>query len=507
MAFDLAGTTMFLFGHSPYFGWGVTEGPRFVADCYRVETDPAAPRRFLFDGVPQEMTVVPYEIAVKGAASVRGTFEYTHHNGVLSPVEAREGTAAYVVSYVSAERVGLEAGEYYSMAKARTRAELEAALEKRNVYPANLVIGGADGTIMYIRPGRVPIRAPRVDVQRTFDGNTSATAWRGIYTYAQALKLINPDQGYISNSNVSPDSMYPDSPLRPADYPAEFAFEAGQTNTRQQRLIELLGQAAKLSVDGAKAIAMDETITVARSWAPAFAEVLRARADLLAQQPAEVRPFLEELARFDGVFSKESRGALYHTALRRVLSEKHLDQMGALSDAIESSEQLTPTQQQQLVQAAVEARESLLAAYGRVELAYGDVHKVGRGGVSLPIGGAVVAGAVTRKNTPGPAQTALAIPSVTRVASVRALGFVTDPATKTERLIGGERVPFVVHFATQGVQSYAQTLWGVSDVPSSPHYSDQADLASRKALRPIPLSVAALERDGATETVLTIRAD
>jgi acyl-homoserine lactone acylase PvdQ len=252
---------------------------------------------------------------------------------------------------------------------------------------------------------------------------------------------------------------------------------------------------------------MDETITVARSWAPAFAEVLRARADLLAQQPAEVRPFLEELARFDGVFSKESRGALYHTALRRVLSEKHLDQMGALSDAIESSEQLTPTQQQQLVQAAVEARESLLAAYGRVELAYGDVHKVGRGGVSLPIGGAVVAGAVTRKNTPGPAQTALAIPSVTRVASVRALGFVTDPATKTERLIGGERVPFVVHFATQGVQSYAQTLWGVSDVPSSPHYSDQADLASRKALRPIPLSVAALERDGATETVLTIRAD
>lgn len=504
MAFDPAGTAMFLFGHSPYFGWGVTEGPRFVADCYRVQTDPKDPHRYMFDGRPQKMTTEPYEIKVKGAATLRGTFEYTHHNGVRSAVDSRDGTVAYVVSYASADRIGLEDGEYYQMAKARTRGELEAALEQRNIYPANLVIGGADGTIMYIRPGRIPIRAPGIDARRTLDGNTSATAWRGIYSYAQALKLINPPEGYISNSNVSPDSMYPNSPLQPASYPPEFAFEPGQTNTRQQRLIELLSQASKLSVAGAQAIAMDETITAARLWAPVFEGLLRTREDLFAAQPSELRTFVEELARFDGVFSKQSRAALYHEAVRRDLLEKHPEQLDALVGAIESGAKLSAEQEQLLIQAAAEARSNVLAAHGRVDLSYGDVHRVGRGGVNLPVGGAVVPGIPLRTHVveqqPAPAPAT----QVTRVASIRALGFVIDPATKTEWMTGGERVPFVVHFATTGAQSYAQTLWGVSDVPSSPHYSDQADLASRRQLRRIPLSITELEQEHATETVLVI---
>jgi acyl-homoserine-lactone acylase len=86
MAFETAGSAQFLFGHSPYFAWGITEGPRFVADCYRVSVDHNAPRRFLFDGKPRHMTVVPYAIRVKGGRPVRGVFEYTHHNGVASPL-------------------------------------------------------------------------------------------------------------------------------------------------------------------------------------------------------------------------------------------------------------------------------------------------------------------------------------------------------------------------------------------------------------------------------------
>jgi hypothetical protein len=65
-------------------------------------------------------------------------------------------------------------------------------------------------------------------------------------------------------------------------------------------------------------------------------------------------------------------------------------------------------------------------------------------------------------------------------------------------------VPFVVHFTAAGVQAYAQTLWGVSDDPVSPHYSDQARLASDKVLRPIPQSLAALKLDSATDTLLTL---
>ena len=61
---------------------------------------------------------------------------------------------------------------------------------------------------------------------------------------------------------------------------------------------------------------------------------------------------------------------------------------------------------------------------------------------------------------------------------------------------------FVVHFAADGVQSYAQFLNGISEDSSSRHYSDQAQLASDKILRKIPLTPAALASEQAIRTVI-----
>jgi acyl-homoserine lactone acylase PvdQ len=493
-AFAPAGTALFFFGHSPYFAWGITEGPRFPADCYRVAVEHGSPQQYRYDGRLLKMTVVPYSIAVKGGAAVTGVFEYTHHNGVTSPVVAREGDTAFVVSYASADRVGLGAGEYYRMAKARSRAQLERALAQRDAYPANLVIGGADGTIMYIRPGRIPVRAAGLDVRRTLDGNHSSTAWRGVHTYAEALKLINPPQGFIANSNVSPDMMYAASQLKAGDYPRYFGFDPGQTNSRERRLIELLdrgtnlgtnlgkNQGAQVTMENAMAIAMDEMIADARPWGMAIAQAMREHAEQMAAHP-ELEQFLQVLADFDGVFSKESRGALAHFELRTELREKHADIVKALDEDVNAGRRLSAEQQRLLIEASAAARQRLLGRYGRADLAWGDVHRVGRGGADLPIGGGRLLDA----------------------ASLRALSFAMDVKTAHERLIGGQRVPFIVHFGAAGAQSYGQALWGISDDPASPHYSDQGRLASDKILRPIPQTPAALRADEATDTVLMIK--
>jgi acyl-homoserine lactone acylase PvdQ len=481
-AFAPAGTALFLFGYSPYFAWGVTEGPRYPADCYRVTVEPGSPRQFRYDGRLQTMTVVPYTIAVKGGAAVRGTFEYTHHNGVTSPVVAREGNVAYAVSYASADRVGLGAGEYYRMAKAHNRLEFEAALAQRDAYPANLVIGGADGTIMFIRAGRIPVRPPGVDARHTLDGNHSTTAWRGIHTYADALKLINPPQGYLANTNVSPDMMFPASPLKPSDYPSYFGFEPEPANSRQQRLIELLDGRREFTVDEARAIATDETIPNARPWGAAIATAARDRPEVVAAQPPELLHFLWDLEAFDGAFSKESRGALDYSELRTVLRTEHPDLAVVLDQAIAAGHGLSADQQRLLIATSAEAMQRMRQRYGRADPAWGDVHRVGRGGVDLPIGGGVL------------------LPD----ASLRAFFFSLDPVTGKEWLLGGQRVPFLVHFMAAGAECYAQLLWGISDDPGSAHYSDQARNASDKILTLIPQSRAALQSATATETVLAI---
>lgn len=488
-AFAPAGTALFFFGHSPFFAWGITEGPRFPADCYRVIVEHGSPQQFKYDGHLQKMTAVPYSIAVKGGAPVTGVFEYTHHNGVTSPVVARDGDIAYVVSYASADRVGLGAGEYYRMAKARSRSQLESALALRDAYPANLVIGGADGTIMYLRPGRIPVRPADIDFQRTLDGNHSSTAWRGVHSYAETLKLIDPPQGFVANSNVSPDMMYAAPLLKAGDYPGYFGFDPGQTNSRQRRLIELLdtgidgAAGAQVTMHDAMAIAMDEMIADARPWGVAIAQAVQAQREQMAAQPPELTPFMQELSDFDGVFSKESRGALAHYELRMELHEKHAEVAEELDEDIHAGRQLTSERQHLLIEASAAARQRLLVRFGRTDLAWGDVHRVGRGGVDLAVGGGRLLDA----------------------ASLRALSFAPDAKSGRERMIGGQRVPFIVHFSAAGAQSYAQTLLGVSDDPASAHYSDQAHLASDKLLRPIPQNLAALKADQAIEHVLTVK--
>ncbi|HEY6619628.1 MAG TPA: penicillin acylase family protein [Steroidobacteraceae bacterium] len=488
-AFAPAGTALFFFGHSPFFAWGITEGPRFPADCYRVIVEHGSPRQFKYDGHLQKMTVVPYSIAVKGGTPVTGVFEYTHHNGVTSPVVARDGDIAYVVSYASADRVGLGAGEYYRMAKARSRSQLESALAQRDAYPANLVIGGADGTIMYLRPGRIPVRPAGLDFRRTLDGNHSSTAWRGVHSYAETLKLIDPPQGFVANSNVSPDMMYATPLLKVADYPGYFGFDPGQTNSRQRRLIELLDKGVngaeagpQVTMHDAMAIAMDEMIADARPWGAAIAQAMQAQHEQMAAQPPELTTFMQALTDFDGVFSKESRGALAHYELRMELHERQAEVAKRLDEDLQAGRQLTYEQQHLLIEASAAARQRLLLRFGRTDLTWGDVHRVGRGGVDLAVGGGRLLDA----------------------ASLRALSFAPDAKTGRERLIGGQRVPFIVHFSAAGAQCYSQTLLGVSDDPASAHYSDQARLASDKLLRPIPQNLAALKADKATERVLTV---
>jgi len=143
---------------------------------------------------------------------------------------------------------------------------------------------------------------------------------------------------------------------------------------------------------------------------------------------------------------------------------------------------ISADQQRMLIEASVKAVQRLRELYGRTDLAWGDVHRVGRGGVDLPVGGGVSM----------------------RDATLRALFFATNSATRKQRLIGGQGVPFLVHFTAVGAQCYSQLLWGISDDPASPQYSDQARYASDKILRLIPQSRAALLADSATETVLTI---
>ena len=80
------------------------------------------------------------------------------------------------------------------------------------------------------------------------------------------MQVENPPQDYVGNDNVSPDRMYATPILDPRKYPAYYAFDPGQTNTRQLRMIELLENAHGVSDKVAIQITMDEKVFGVDQW-------------------------------------------------------------------------------------------------------------------------------------------------------------------------------------------------------------------------------------------------
>src|SRR5690606_37599882 len=68
-----------------HVAWAYTTGNPDLWDCYAVETDPANPRQYLYDGKPQTMEVRKETFRSASGKVIEMEFEYTRHNGVLSP--------------------------------------------------------------------------------------------------------------------------------------------------------------------------------------------------------------------------------------------------------------------------------------------------------------------------------------------------------------------------------------------------------------------------------------
>jgi acyl-homoserine lactone acylase PvdQ len=457
---------MGLKGHSRHYGWGWSEGPRLPTDCVVVETMPDAPRTYLYDGSPVEMRIEPYVIEVAGEDDIRGEFEYTAHNGVMSPIMHRSGRTAYAVSSVYMARAGLAHVQFRDMLLASNDAEMEEALAQREIYPANLVYSGSDGSINYIRPGRIPIRPEGFDGVKPVDGNTSAGAWLGLRVLDEILRLKRPTQGYLTNSNVSPDMMFGEPFFRPEDHPPDFAFQPGLTGTRQRRSIQLLEGDRQFTFEEALDVVRDAFVMETDLWGPAIAQALEDSDGAYARADAEYREFLDTLTAFGGYFVPESRGALFHALVRIALRSGERATAVAIESAINTRTSLTSAQQETLLELAASTYTELSSDEGLAKT-FGSVFRIGRGGTSEPSRG------FTLGQLPGN--------PVTDFQSLWAAFYTPADEAGLRWSRGGSRHAFLVQLGPI-IRSFSLASHGASDDSTSSHYSDQSHLIGQGRL-------------------------
>ena len=210
----VAGSPVLLIGFSDRVAWGMTALGADQADLFQIETDPARPDQYRFDGAWRPMTLHPEIIKVRGGEPIRYLVRETH----LGPVAtefcfAQPGEPEVVLKRVptcDTDRETIQAA--LAMMRAQDVHEFDKALAGWRFPSANVVFGDRQGNIGYRAVGAIPLRSrlDRSQGRQAQPGHTSAQDWQGFVPAELMPAVINPAAGYLYSGNHRPiESWYP----------------------------------------------------------------------------------------------------------------------------------------------------------------------------------------------------------------------------------------------------------------------------------------------------------
>jgi len=471
--------------------WGATTGQPDLSDCYVLTINPDNPRQYLFDGEWRDMVVREASVEVAGGEPIETEFEYTEHNGVLSPVVAREDDRAFAVSspYMHLGETGVD--QLHAWLEAGTVDDILEISADPEVWGQNFMFADHEGGALFLRMGRAPIRDSAYDSLAALPGDVSDAEWTGIHGVEDLVQLRDPASGYMFNANEAPDRLTAPQPTPGLDaYAPYLVNEPGFVTSRSHRLEALLSIQGEADLDSVLAITFDETLPHAHRWRDAAAQAAGMLPEAAAALDADAGAVFADVQDFDGVVAQESMPAARFLYWREALWETlSADQARMIrgSDPTAELDEITPDAAAALIAAAERAAERMRALHGSIDIAYGDAVRIGRGEEDWPLSGGTMC--------------------------LSAQGRICDETLRAFRLMpaddGGERRPMygsrILRIAEFGEEARGFTAFGYgqSDDPESPHYDDQAEaLFSGRELKPVHWSEASLLEAGAAPVEL-----
>jgi len=439
-------------GHNRFCSVAMTTGGPDTSDVFEEELNPENPRQYKVDGKWVDMQVKTETIRVNkdtGFEEKKVDIEYTRHG----PVIARKDGKAYVFAIPYAEEVGLM-DQTYLMMTAKNLDEMKKALSMQQLMMQNIMVGTVEGDIYYVRVGRVPKRAPGADWKRATPGNVTKNDWQGIHPFEDLVQIENPPEGYMQNCNISPQFLFKGCQLAP-NPAAPYLFNGFKSmdeaydsplHQRAAMCVELLHADDRVTIADAIEIAMSPAVFGVDKWQDRLRQAWDASsADV--KQDAELAKLYGVITAWNRRCDPDATGAVAYKYWKQAFG-------GEMKQADRFGMPPTPEATDELCIAKLrEAGEKLKADFGRVDVAYGDVYRVGRRGSdkTWPVGGG----------------------SNDHIATPRAISFEEIEGTKQFRGRGGQTSTQVV-LLTNPPQSWTVLPLGESDRKDSPHFDDQA---------------------------------
>lgn len=359
------GTPVILHGFNRHLGWANTVSAQDLVDTYVLTVNPDNANQYKLDGewVDFDETEATLNIRLAGpfALKVRRKVLRSAHGPVI---KAAHGT--YAVRFAGMGEIR-QLEQYYRLNKAEDMDGFMNAMSLNALPSINYVYADRDANVAFIHNGQYPARNDSWDWSGDLPGDRSDLIWQGYRPWTDVPKLVNPVSGLVYNSNNTPYSATdgPDN-LRTEDFPQSMGLQTNETN-RSLRMIELTDGTSPINEPDLLALKFDTSYAEQSEAANLVARVL---AIDWSQEP-EMAEAAKRLAAWDMTMDAESRYAA----------------LGGLTVLREITEKYTRMPAPGPETAFREAVEWLMVHHGRIDPEWGEVNRLVRGHVSLPISG------------------------------------------------------------------------------------------------------------------------
>jgi penicillin amidase len=299
------------FGHNAHVAWCVTHTAADYQDLFFERFDPADPRRYEFRGGWREAEVVRETIEVRGGPPEPIEVTVTHHGPVVLGDPRSGGALSFRYTATAEPNPTLES--ILPTLRARSAAELEAAMRPWVDPVNNVVFGDVHGAIGYRTRGRLPLR-PMANAWLPVPGWDGAHEWQGSIPFEEMPVVRDPATGFVATAN---------SRVAGADYPHYIGMDYAP-DSRTRRLVERLSTLRGATVADMAAIHADRVSLPARDFVALLGGVT-VDGDL-------ARRALELVRGWDGVMAADSPAATVYAAFReRLLRDLMVPYLGPLA--------------------------------------------------------------------------------------------------------------------------------------------------------------------------------
>ena len=424
---------------------------------------------YLYDGEERRLTETKITLPYKegnGIAQKEVTVYRSHHGPITRSQDGKWVSIKLMQEPIKALT------QSYTRTKAANHDQFYASMELLTNSSNNTVYADADGNIGYYHGNFIPRRNLNFDWNAPLDGSTSATEWQGLHTVDEMIRLFNPPNGWIQNTNNTPFSAAGPYSPRAQDYPRYMANNP--ENPRGIHAVRVLENTKNFTIDSLIAAAYDPLLTAFESLIPPLLLTTagdNAQIESELTINSELLEYIDLLRDWDYTYSLDSTATTLAVFWAQNLMDDVRDEASTAGIDIYEYMAHNATDLQRLT-AMRKAAETLQNDFGSWEVPWSEVNRYQRlnGDIEQDFNDA-----------------APSIPVVfasSRWGSLASFGSRTYPGTTRMYGTSGNSFVAVVEFADH-LRAKAITVGGLNSNPDSPHFADQAAMYARGEFRDV----------------------